>query len=64
MNLYNNRVIFIFDLTLSESHVRKNFIDNDLVIVKRAPGKIPDYILHYKANYPLAVVEAKNQTMN
>ena len=75
------------DTSLSESDVRKRFIDKDIEKagwadeqvtteryitkgkiekhgnkVKRAPGKKPDYILHYKANYPIAVIEAKDQT--
>jgi type I restriction enzyme R subunit len=29
-------------------------------IVKRGKQKIPDYVLEYKANYPIAIVEAKD----
>ncbi|MBE6488948.1 MAG: DEAD/DEAH box helicase [Methanosphaera stadtmanae] len=77
----------MLDPTLSETDVRKRFIDKDIAKsnwddeqitteryitkgkvekhgdkVKRAPGKKPDYILYYKPNYPIAVVEAKDQT--
>lgn len=79
--------MFMLDPTLSETDVRKRFIDKDIAKagwedeqitteryitkgkiekhgnkVKRAPVKKPDYILHYKPNYPIAVVEAKDQT--
>ena len=77
----------MLDPTLSESDVRKRFIDKDIAKsnwddeqitterfitqgkiekhgkkVKRAPGKKPDYILYYKPHYPIAIVEAKDQT--
>jgi type I restriction enzyme R subunit len=70
LNEADTRVKLI-DPKLHESGWREEFILRDRPITpgrlvnergNRKPGKKPDYILLYRPGFPIAVVEAKNET--